>query len=87
MLRRPFSRRPSLINNPVLNFILTGYGSALQIQHIILLFLSDPQSVWTIDICTLSQVSANLFRITVTWRQVDTPSVASGVDVASDNEF
>jgi hypothetical protein len=87
MLRRPFSRRPSLINHPVLNFILTGYGSALQIQHIILLFLSDPQSVWTIDICTLSQVSANLFRITVTWRQVDTPSVASGVDVASDNEF
>ena len=28
----------SLIQNPQLNFVLTGYGSALQIQHIILLF-------------------------------------------------
>ena len=77
----------SLIQNPQLNFVLTGYGSALQIQHIILLFLSDLQSAWTIDICTLSQVSTNLFRITVTWRQVDTPSVASGVDVALDHDF
>ena len=78
-----FPRRPSLINNPLLNFLLTGYGTALEIQHIILLFLAN-QSVWTFDLCVLSQVSANLFRITVTWRQVDTPSVASAADVASD---
>ena len=85
MIRRPFPRRPSLIHNSSLNFILTGYGSALQIQHIILLFLADPQADWTFDLCVLRQVSANLFRITVTWRQVDTPSVASGADVASDD--
>lgn len=87
MIRRPFPRRPSRINSPLLNFILTGYGSALQLQHNILLFLADPISVWTVELCTLSQVSANLFRITVTWRQVDTPSIASLGDLTSDDEF
>jgi hypothetical protein len=59
------------------NFVLTGSGSAIILQHTILLFLTDPDTTGNTDIWSLSQVSVNLFRVTVTWRQVDTPSIAS----------
>ena len=86
MHRHVFQRRPSLIQNPQLNFILTGSGIAYQLQHIILLFLADPETVWTLDLFALNQVSVNLYRVTITWRQVDTPSVASVRASSSDEE-
>lgn len=77
MQRRPLPRRPSQITDRNINFVLTGTGSALDIQHTLLLFLADPQEVWTPDLIVLSQTSVNLLRVTLTWRQVDTPSIAS----------
>ena len=69
--------RPSQIANPTINFVLTGTGFALQFQHIILVFLTGQQGVLTSDLLCLSQVAVHFYRITVTWRQVDTPSLAS----------
>ena len=88
MPRRPIQRRPSLIGNPHLNSILTGSGTAYQLQHIILLFLAhpDPDIVWTLELFALNQASVNLYRVTVTWRQVDTPSLASFGAASSDDE-
>lgn len=86
MHRNALHRRPSLIQNPQLNLILTGSGVAFQLQHIILLFLADPETVWTLDLFALNQVSVNLYRVTITWRQVDTPSVASVRSLSSDEE-
>ena len=77
MPRRPLPRRPSQITDPNINFVFTGTGTALDIQHTLLLFLADPQEVWTSDLIVLSQTSVNLLRVTLTWRQVDTPSIAS----------
>jgi hypothetical protein len=77
-----------LIGNPHLNFILTGSGTAYQLQHIILLFLAhpDPDIVWILELFALNQASVNLYRVTVTWRQVDTPSLASFGATSSDYE-
>ena len=77
MPRRPLSRRPSQITDPNINFVFTGTGTALDIQYTLLLLLADPQEVWTSDLIVLSQTSVNLLRVTLTWRQVDTPSIAS----------
>ena len=93
MSQRLFPRRPSQIFNPHVNFVLTGSGSAIALQHTILLFLTDPDTTGNLDIGRLSQVSVNCFRVTVTWRQVDTPSVASVASLPSldfhisDDEF
>jgi hypothetical protein len=93
MSQRLFPRRPSQIFNPHVNFVLTGSGSAIALQHTILLFLTDPDTTGNLDIGHLSQVSVNCFRVTVTWRQVDTPSVASVASLPSldfhisDDEF
>jgi len=77
MQRRPLPRRPSQITDRNINFVFTGTGTALHIQHTLLLFLADPQEVWTSDLIVLSPTSVNLFRVTLTWRQIDTSSVAS----------
>ena len=76
MQRRPLPRRPSQMTDRNINLVFTG-GTALHIQHTLLLFLADPQEVWTSDLIVLSPTSVNLFRVTLTWRQIDTSSVAS----------
>ena len=91
MQRRLLPRRPSQITDGNINFVFTGAGTALDIQHTLLLFLADPQEVWTSDLIVLSQTSVNLLRVTLTWRQVDTPSVASipsfTFHISDDDEF
>ena len=91
MQRRLLPRRPSQISDPNINFVFAGTGTALEIQHTVLLFLPDRQDVWTSELLVLSQTSVNLFRVTIMWRQVDTPSVASVPSlifhISDDDEF
>ena len=91
MQPRLLPRRPSQILDRNINFVFTGTGTALDIQHTLLLFLADSQEVWTSDLIALSQTSVNLFRVTLTWRQVDTPSIASAgsftFHLSDDDEF
>jgi len=91
MQRRPLPRRPSQISDQNISFVLTGTGAALDIQHTILLFLQDSQEVWASELRVFSQTSVNLFRVILTWRQVDTPSVASAPSLifhtSDDDEF
>ena len=83
MQRRPPYRRQSQIANPIISFILTGTGIALEFQHCILVFLVGEQGAWTLDLLSLNRTSVHLYRVTLTWRQVDTPSLASAASVAS----
>ena len=55
MQRRLLPRRPSQILDRNINFVFTGTGTALDIQHTLLLFLADSQEVWTSDLIALSQ--------------------------------
>lgn len=93
MQRRPHQRRQSQIANPIINFVLTGTGVALEFQHCILVFLVGDQGAWTLDLLSLNRTSVHLYRVTITWRQVDTPSVASVASAvsfhlpSSDDEF
>ena len=80
MLRRRLLRRPPQISDPNCAFVLTGTGFAILLQHSILAFLYTVDCHLNRDIASFGQCSAVLFCITVTWRQVDTPSVADEDD-------
>lgn len=81
---RPTLFRPVLPYRPLQTgsttsaFILSGGGIAVLIQHNIFTFLYDPDRD-NPDLRALGRTAPALQLVAQTWRQVDTPSVASPV--------
>ena len=74
--------RPLQTSSTASTFVLSGGGIAILIQHNIFTFLFIPDSD-NPDLRAFGRSAPALQLVTQTWRQVDTPSVAS--PVADDN--
>ena len=75
-----------LVTSPQFHFDRKWYCISTSAHHFAVFGTPRPDIVWTLELFALNQASVNLYRVTVTWRQVDTPSLASFGAASSDDE-